>query len=701
MFVQKLKSISLNGVEGEAYGGNIYSFKIEGNGIDGPPRYIISAAFPPSTAPTPALNSLGQIKIGDFSLGGNVKLFASSVENMPEYSSLHLTYVDNSDFLDKTYIGINYRHGYCEKSVCKSDGFVLLGGEVVETESAKECLNCADQIVEASGKILYNTCDNKDAGYSVGHFIQAFANEIKNISLLGRAGSAPVSYTGTLREVLSNLCSDAGATFMVDYNGGITIIDGSKGVQILDQVLGSDAKIKKSTYEQSKEGSYIQLGSTFSIKPTRTLSQTRENYTQIILYPQSTIATIDVQLGYVSLRGPMWRDQVCKQLGLYNRLGFYGGLYSVNPGAGMFQNSMTDLANCMQDSSLLDLIGQGFTYWHLTRFSDELKNYYINLESNAAQEFGTVYKANLIPITTESKSCISNSFRKLTNYEYYPDIDANGYWRKNVSSKDIAPEKIRDLDGYYAPVVVPLVGELTEKYKQCVGSLNRISDYTNMAFIAWKSNLPGVSIESSMCVHPDEELKKPINQKDTYCLLPCEQNEGSSDPCAQLNSNCSRGPAGIYQGSESNLGFCLGGIVSPSTSVYYGWMKKNDDVSRVAAGELKINDKPIDSSSSSVMPGYADTSNVQSVRYSLVDASNSSDSISPPVGSFFIASQTRTYEIIGEFVPQLHPSLKSWSISTDGNGTFTTISYQNRPPIPSKQDSSMSKVSSKKVLLRS
>ena len=702
---QKLNSIIFNGVEGEAFGGSIFSFRIESNGIESPPKYIVSVVYPPTASsrnPAAELNAAATITVGGNGLGGSMKLFGVSYEDNPEYTTAHFTYLDGSSFLDTTYVGINYRHGVCARSTyCGSieKGMIILGGEIQGVEEEKECINCEDQVEKIVGQVAALSCDNKDSGYSVDDFIAACKNHIIDISLLSRAGDATLSYTGTLREVLSSICSDAGATFMTDYKGKVKIIDGSQGIQINDAGLANDPNVKKRTYESSRDGTYKQYGSSFSLKPTRSLSQTRENYTQFTLQPVNAALTLDVQLGAISMRGPMWRDQICRQEGLYSRLGFYGGLYSVNPTAGAFQNNMSALADCMQDSSLLDLVNQGFTYWNLTRFSDELKNYYINAESAAIQEYGILYKASITrPASTEEKNCISNEFRKITTSEFYPDIDAGGFWRKNISAKDISPSKIDDLGSYYAPVIVPLIGELAEKYSQCTNNYNSSAfggDFTNAAFVAWKSNVPGVSVQSSSCLHPDEELKRAVNQKDTYCLLPCEDQQ--QDACQILNQSCSKGAAGIFQGSEGNIGYCLGGIVLPSTSTFWGWYKKTDDMSKSVAGELKINGALVDPNKD-IIPEL-DRGDVQSLRYSLTDLSAGGGNAQ--VSSFHAISENRTYEIIGEYVPTIDPSLKSWSMSIDGNGVFTNISYQNRPPIPSKQDTSISKVTPRKILLRS
>lgn len=703
MINQQLNSVIFNGANGQAYGGSIFSFRIESNGIESPPRYVVSVVYAPDASITKvALNTTANISFGNMSLGGGqVKLFGVSYEDNPEYTAAHFTYLDGSSFLDTVYVGINYRHGVCARSTyCGSieNGMIILGGEIQGVEEEKECINCEDQVEKAVAQVAALSCDNKDSGYSINDFISACGGRIQQSSLLLRLEGSPLSYTGTLREVLSSICSDAGCTFMPDYLGGIKIIDGSTGVEIDDSSVSSKPGIKKRTSESSRDGTYNQSGSTFSLKPTRSLSQTRENYTQFTLQPVNAAITLDVQLGAIAMRGPMWRDHICRQAGLYSRLGFYGGLYSVNPTAGFLQNNMSDLADCMQDSSLLDLIAQGYTYWHLTRFSDELKSYYINAESNAVQEYGVLYKASIRkPASTEEKNCISNEFRKVTTSEFYPDIDAGGFWRKNISAKDIAPSKIDDLGSYYAPVVVPLIGELAEKYAQCTDNYNNSmfgQSFTNAAFVAWQT-VPGVAVQSSSCLHPDEELKHAINQKDTYCALPCEDQQ--QDACQILNQSCSKGAAGIFQGSESNIGYCLGGIVLPSTSTFWGWYKKTDDMSKSLAGELKINNTLVDPNTN-IIPKLS-ANGTQSVRYSLTDLSAGGSSGS--VSSFYAVSESRTYEIVGECVPDMHPSLKSWSMSIDGNGVFTNISYQNRPPVPSKQDTSMSKISPKKILLRS
>ncbi|NBP14242.1 hypothetical protein EBU95_07560 [bacterium] len=691
MIRQKLKSIIFNGVEGKAYGGNIYSFKIENNGIESPAKFIISVAYPPNEAKLITLGTRANIETEFFTFRGASSLFSCTLEKNPEYDSLHLTYYDASYILDKIYVGINYRHGTCETTSCFGT-VTLLGGEVTNIAQEKECLNCQNNIEKFSTPVSAIPCDNKDAGYTIGDFITAFNGYINNLGILGRIGNDTLSYTGTLREVLSNLCSDAGASFICNYlTGEVDVIDASMGIEINDEDTASNNNIKKITVEESLEGTYAHFKSSFKITPTSIFSQQREKYKQIILTPQSTVLTEDVILGAVSQKSPERRDAYCRAVGYYDRIGIYGGLFSPDPEGGIYQNTINRLADCMQDSSLLDLVDQGFTYWQLSNYSDDLKNYYMERESRALSEYGTLYRSNVIPRIVDERTCISNKFRSVTTNEYYPDIDPDGYWRKSLSAQDLFPNENADLNGYYTPVIVPLVGELLEKYSLCVRSgLIGLRDFTNAAFIGWKFARTNIRPNIGGCKHPDEEEKKPIQEEDkTYCQLPCE--ESAKDPCEILNNECSIGPAGIFQGSDTSDTTCIDGIALPTAARFWGWSKETQDISKTREGSLEVGER----FPNSIGGEY------QSIRYTLQDLSNGdNDSGSIPAGVFG-KSITKNYELIGEFVPIMHPSLRSWSVSIDGNGVMTNVSYQNRPPTPSKQDTTVSKVAIRKISLRS
>lgn len=699
MIRQKLKSIIFNGIEGEAYGGNIYSFKIENNGVESPSKFIISIAYPPKQAREIALGTTARIETNLFVFNGVSSLFSCNIERNPEYDSMHLTYYDSSFFLDRIYVGLNYRHGKCQgnASYCLIGPLILLGKEQSNIAQSKECLDCEDNIIKVETPSVAIPCDNKDVGYTVSDFTSALSilDKFENVGLLSNAGADIISYTGTLREVLSNICSDAGASFICDYaTGKIRIIDASRGIEISDKDTADNATIKKITTESSLEGTYAHYKSAFSINPANVFSQQRENYRQITLTPVNSALTDDVKLGAVSIKSPERRDAYCRSHGLYYRIGIYGDLFSPDPDGGIGQNSIQRIADCMQDSSLIDLHNQGFTYWHLARYSDDLKNYYMDRESKALSDYGSLYRSSVIPKIEEDKTCIAEKFRSVTTYQYYPDIAADGTWRKSAGSKDLFPDEDPGLNGYYSPVIVPLVGDMLEKYLLCIRSgLIPLRDLANAALIGWKFAYSNIAPNIGPCTHPEEEALKPLEEgEDAFCKLPCE--ETSADPCELINSDCSVGPAGIYQGSSSNQTTCVDGIALPVVAPYLGWVKSTRNASKSREGELKIGQ---------MQPPYID-GDYQSVRYTLLDASGTGtevDSVSGFNSSVFRESITKNYEIIGEFVPIMHPSLRSWNITIDGNGLMTSISYQNRPPIPSKQETTIPKVSAKKVSLRS
>ena len=91
MINQQLNSVNFNGVNGEAHGGSIFSFRIESNGIESPPKYIVSVVYPPRNSGNPpvvALNTTATISVGSGPLGGaGAKLFGISYEDNPEYSA--------------------------------------------------------------------------------------------------------------------------------------------------------------------------------------------------------------------------------------------------------------------------------------------------------------------------------------------------------------------------------------------------------------------------------------------------------------------------------------------------------------------------------------------------------------------------------------------------------------------------------------
>jgi hypothetical protein len=207
-------------------------------------------------------NKVVKIKIGNFR---TIDAYVGETEttSQSEGGSIStIQYIDSSIILDKINIGLKGVHGPgFETSFfgVQSPNLVLVGSQVdpceeLEASPVDPCAPaCEDKnserdsfdcVKEKALKILQVDYSFEDLRGAVSGKI-GFGSFPAAINLNYRA-----SYTGTLREVLKNWCSDFGLDFYWD-NNSIYFIDTSNGIQINDSVLSSGQNVISTSEKKS------------------------------------------------------------------------------------------------------------------------------------------------------------------------------------------------------------------------------------------------------------------------------------------------------------------------------------------------------------------------------------------------------------------------------------------------------------------
>lgn len=710
---QYLSNIRINGGQpGVAFGGYIFSARSEAAFINSPNKCIIRVILPnsPNALPiSPSLLDDYVLSINNYSF--QAYLLESTVEKTVGETILNLVFCDQSVKLDRATIGLYKRAG---PENGRYGNLFILGKEVQVKnypDGQKFCLGCDEQIIPITDSIPVTLgCEARDVYYTateVASAIAALGVQIGGDGLVG----GNFSYTGSVREVLSSICSDLGKTWYFDWsiNSVVTISSGAS----IPNINLNDSSITSYSKTLSKEGTFISSGNTFSILPGTTASLSAEHYTQIVLNYAGGDVTEDVACGVLAQISKELRDDYCYGRGMYYRLGFGGTMF------GGFQNvgngDMKRIAEMLGDQALWDLAA-GHDYWIIATVDPELRNYWEAKEAGALQMYGKKYKASGLPPMHDYKKCAPGEYSTDISYDRYPDFDDAGNWEKQVGIHSPQGSGEGSYKSQYPSVVVPILGQVRQALYNTIpmpqfslggggwskGFANRSpitdtnafsflsraqsgADNGGLSLVGWRGKPFGNAFGSSgQCIHPDEEGLHPVKQNESGdCNVdPCGGKQ--EDPCKKHTEGCSNQGVGISQGISSPMGWCYRGVILPSTAPFYGWVRKKRDVSKYIKGSEQIN------------PGNLNEADVKEARYQSIDTSKG-DGGSVPSGGIYSLATSLSVEYAGIKELPIVAGLTNFSYIIDSNGAFTSVNYNTRPTEAPKPDPTIGKIVVKKL----
>ena len=716
---QILTSTSIDGSQGVFAGGYIYSANLEIGYTDGPSKVSISCMLPDNSgsfsAPSPDLyGKTYSIKFGNTTFHGY--LLTIEQELSSGQKMLHCTFVDKSIILDQYQIGIAGRHpgGGLNNNLIVVPSEANVGGP----NNPTLCVDCQTyDIITPNETSSQNssTCDTNDLVYT----FNALVNQIRSIIPIINPFSsmAKNSYTGSVREVLNNWCSDFGLTFFLDSSGFLRFIDLSNGLSINLPNL-SGANLKSFRQSNSLEGSYSSGFSTFSLTPTKNHSISNQQYHQL------TLGYVGPELGPNGILGA-WgmadssaRDLICFQS---PRNGFFNNTWD-----GKRENithlaistiELSDIAEIIGDTTIPDLIGKGYSSWILCYYSDQLKNSYVEQERLAVEQYGHQYRVlegsqyvdtrfidkpedeQDTPDITECKP----NLRKNIDFSCYPDFGSNLNWYKNVGPMT-TNEVVRA--SFNEPVVIGTNSEIVDLIIQRGGPIYSFwinPGHPLVSLVGFCGGSYSINVspgepdpENSWEGRPtpnsggtintgEEELKYLNRRSETPCALDCEEG---IDPCAQYTEKCNINVYNVRQGIVSRNGQKFGNVILPSIAPFYGWVKADINATISAKGESSTGAKSI-----------SNNFNVAESRFTLIDVSNGEQQVA--IGSGAGSQSKVSFEIIG--FPEginLRPEdgLSRISITFGTEGVITNVEYNTRPEVPPKQNVTLQNITPRKLL---
>lgn len=358
---------------------------------------------------------------------------------------LTLNFIDGSYILDKIYIGLINRHGqaknrrgaafavpmYCSNCSGSSSSKITvainrnLDGTPNNCDSINVDPKKGGYILLGIEQFVEGVCDVPDVAYNFTSLLEGI--KAAGISINGLADlniNYFQNYTGTLREVLSNWCSDFGYTFFWDFTSNsiqgldlkVPVIDVSS---VYNQIKSNtQVPVESINFSKTLMGTYDQSLVSYYLKPSKSKNNTLTRY-QTVTW--SAIKLNDVVNTEVSSGRDATSFGVSCALqkfyptarALYNFYYLGGGL----PGVGSSYNIKLGLCMGLKSlgvslpgaSAIFDagysnktfqdaLIRFPMGYFHIYLYSRDLESRWEQFELNVADNFiGRFYTSNQTP----------------------------------------------------------------------------------------------------------------------------------------------------------------------------------------------------------------------------------------------------------------------------------------------------------------
>jgi hypothetical protein len=665
------------------------------------------------------------------------------------------TFVDGSILLDRYYVGLTNRHYRINEQnsvfninvICANcDNTIgIQNGNVTRAVAASPNLVVNNLIVVGDEEFVDQSCDVPDVKYNFTDLLSAMA-KIPNFSFrnfLDINPSYKTSYTGTLREVLSNWCSDFGFSFYWDFiSNALICIDLRNPVDLTSVSnyitsnfnqgnISNNLPISSFTEEESLEGTYQQDNIDYVLKPSRTKERPFVDFFPI------SYRCLSVDNAFL------------------NEVARYGSSFKIGCVLAKYNQQLRTLFHLQGNRH--DLIGFNLVYNGINTFvlQNVFKNIYefnpdvvkigfydeatdrtnADREALIANDFIGKYYYNNEYIQWKDLYCNDNA-RLTLSTTVVPDPDCTGPRPWGAYGGSYTPPSVgvnclftRGSAAYeefnvenfsmenIGPIFTYIEGELADQVRNAFLIVNpNDSDpdrYRGMTLIAYKNGLSVNRIFNRYNNSEEGIIPAQYESNETLgCSTVCEEDSGSeicSKTCTRLSSPAFGLVSKFSEGLVvSNL---LNGssmtIILPSEQNYLGYIK--------AEGSLFYTEFGVKAMNLTSDSNFAVNSNVMQYNINLNDITTED----PSVGTINIESipqnsdelsivQRNTRKSIslkvigmnyGLLNNYLNPEagLTSLNVYLNDNGVFTDLTFENRPAQKPKGEVIMQKVGPQKI----
>jgi hypothetical protein len=656
------------------------------------------------------------------------------------------TFVDNSIILDKYFVGLSNRHyrvnesnqnfniavtcANCDNSISVQNGVV---NRSVVAVSPNLVVN--NLIVVGEEEFIDQACDVPDVKYNFSDLLAAM-RKIPNFSFTNFSDINPeyrTSYTGTLREVLSNWCSDFGFSFYWDsLNNTLVCIDLRTPVNLnpIENFItsnfdknnpNSNVPLSSFSEEETLEGTYQQDNIDYVLKPARTKEKSILEFfpiTYSAIYPNDSFSDLDLALAKTN------REAFTLYLLSRNRFSEIGfNMRYVGIETFVLETVLQSIYDFNLDGRAAIRIGaynrdQGEAYAErVSAAAEDLGKYYVNL--NYVKWNPLLCNDNSkynVSITYDPQPLLGiNPWRAYGGNPALPVgetwlIQRNPVW--NINSNNFTVEGL-------GPIYVDITGEIADQVRDALLLINKndvnADRYRNLTLIAYK---PLLSIQTNFNYFNSAEesfmpavlTQNQINECQTIC-----EKDSNSEICRQTCNNITAPANGLVSKISklytitNSLNNSSASIGLPSQQNYLGYTKAEGSFSYVEPGIKQMQGNT----------NFQANPNVMNYNVNLNDVTTNEPSVGQTINFSTIDQNSDNLDIIqtnkkkslslkiigmnyGDLNQYLNPTygLTNFSIYLNDNGVFSDLTFQNRPEKRPDQEVVMQKVGPRKTIIR-
>lgn len=672
---------------GQFAGGYIYSMNLDQGYAEEVNKLSVDIVFDnsydiESNLPSKNFSNPFVIKVGSLYLP-EMYFFSHVLNVNVGQKTLSITFIDNSIKLDRYYVGLKGRHG-------SNDAGNLL---VVGTEI----------------KNLDEPCNVGDIQYKFSELISKIQS--LGISIGGTYVNYPdiyLNYSGSIRQVLSNIGSDFGFSFYWDIlKNKLILVDLSNTISLnaIENLISSNfsnstnqnilmpiVDLKK---EETLEGTYAKSSSNFSVK-NGGIKEVSHTEFAITRYQNIPANITNLKLCFLASVNPTLRTLHALSEANYSAAGVFGFQ--------AFNSFEMKYISDIFSSFINEVSSRGFAhvYGSCTALDNEGEKAIVQLESNEFQNYGKFYKR--MSLVTVAPDICTSSYSRKTTITQWPGADgiSNQGWGSSTGADFTrSPNTTVDywLPANLDPIFLPITDDLAEQliqYAKANGIYSQIFNLRNKILVAF----PKITVSMTDGINPNEENYQQAQWEVTNsgggdcldCRRKSNQNSNPeiilSEPGKGLNSK----KAKIINVRTPGGGYLIGYL--PSTDLYLGYIK------------LDVVEQFNDSASVSITQGQTSIPNtVMQYEHAAVDITNKQNQSLRPISISSNPLKNISFKIIGTDFSQISPymnpesGLTSFSIFLDDAGIYSNFTFQNRPPIAPNSEEIMEKVAARKTSL--
>jgi hypothetical protein len=734
-----------NYADGQFAGGYIYSAQITQGYAENANKLTIDLVYSNnSTINLPEKNLVNsyRVQFGDI-VFPQMYFYAHSKSVGVNEQIITCSFVDGSFLLDKYFVGLTNRHYKVSESSQRNVVSVYCANcdNTLGIKTGTVTRNLADSpnllvnnlLVVGDEEFVDQTCDVPDVKYNFTSLLATMA-KIPNFNFknfIDINNYYKTSYTGTLREVLSNWCSDFGFSFYWDFiTNSLICIDLRNPVDLTSvsnfinsnfNQNSSNLPISSFSEDESLEGTYQQDNVDYVLKPSQSKDREIKDFFPITYSPVNISTSYPDDLRALAKFNKQARTLYHLQNGQYSSIGLNASYLGIE--SYVLQTALQNIYEFIYNSAGAGRIVIG-------KYNQDVDDLIASNTASSAEDIGKYYtnlsyvKWNSLICNQNAKSNLSISYepqpifgsRPWTAYGATATLPAGNVWIIERSSNYQSYNTSSfNLDGC-GPIFMDIQGEVADQVQAAlkkIGVLNS-DKYRGLTIVAYKPYLR-VTTQNNVWNSSEEDFTAAEYQTNEIagCQIACEKDT-TSEICRQSCTTLVAPGHGLTSKFSTAYTYTnlLNGtsmtIVLPSTQPYLGYIKADGTFTYTQPGIKSMTTPDSNFKANTNVMAYSINLNdittnepsVGTIDFKRIDQNsheldiiqtNSKKSISLKIIGM-------NYGLLNDY---LNPKsgLTSFNVYINDNGVFTDLSFENRPAQKPKPEAIIQKIGPQKIRL--